>query len=254
MTDELPISNLAERIVDVWCSEVDDRSIDLDALESILSPEEQDRAGRFRFDLDARRFKVRRALLRVGLALHLQQPVGTIQIRTGENRKPFVEGGGIHFSVSHSKGTVLIAFSTVGEVGVDVEAIDHDEHDVEIASAYFTRSEGEFVVAAGGEAARADRFAWLWTRKEAVLKATGAGIAGGLNSFDVSGGEIAKVKCEEGRGETGERTLLVRDIEVDGKMKAAVAGPPSAWMLKVWTVRPRLLFDGVRARFSHLLR
>ena len=71
---------------------------------------------------------------------------------------------------------VACAVCDAGEIGVDVE-FARRERDVEaIARRYFCREEAEWV---GGQPE--DRFYMLWVLKEAWLKATGKGLAGGLD-------------------------------------------------------------------------
>lgn len=232
--------------------DLDDRSIGLHVLDAILSAEERERATRFIFEADAWRFKVGRAMLRTGLALHLEKLARTIQILTAENGKPFVESGQIRFNVSHSEGQGLIAFTRIGEIGVDIEAVELDQQAEEIASAYFTESEAAMVASEANET-RADCFTRLWTRKEAVLKATGGGILDGLSSFDISGGPSVKIRRKGSNGLAKDDFLLVKDLEV-GIMKAAIAGPNQEWSVKMWPVKPRLLWESLRSKFPHLLQ
>lgn len=80
--------------------------------------------------------------------------------------KPVLEHPTHHVSTSLSHGLAVVAVCDDGPVGVDVEHLDA------------TRFAGfEDVVPAPGEQARDLRErAVLWTRKEAVLKATGEGL------------------------------------------------------------------------------
>ncbi len=78
--------------------------------------------------------------------------------------------------VAHSGALALIA--TAGfEVGVDVEAPRRIRDPVGLAARFFTPAEREHVERAPADR-RERRFLELWTAKEAVLKATGRGLAG----------------------------------------------------------------------------
>lgn len=69
----------------------------------------------------------------------------------------------IDFSLSHGGGLVGCALSTIGAVGLDLEAVGLDHADA------FARYLNDAERAWAGASAR--RFATIWTRKEAVAKA-----------------------------------------------------------------------------------
>jgi 4'-phosphopantetheinyl transferase len=88
-------------------------------------------------------------MLRLGLAGYLKTTPQKIVLVTNPHGKPCIaEGPALHFNVSHSGGLGAIAFTTIGEVGIDVEAIQRDVEALEIATANFTRNEAAMVAAA----------------------------------------------------------------------------------------------------------
>ena len=89
----------------------------------------------------------------------------------------------LHFNLSHSEGLAALAVSTEFELGVDVEALLPLKED--IAPRYFSPRELA-ALAALPEHEQLSGFYRCWTRKEAVLKALGDGLARALDSFDVS--------------------------------------------------------------------
>ncbi|MFG2898977.1 4'-phosphopantetheinyl transferase family protein [Streptomyces zaomyceticus] len=95
----------------------------------------------------------------------------------GPHGRPAVRGGGVHFSLSHSGELVLIALAPM-PVGVDVEA--HPEAGVSdlVADSLHPLERDEF--ARLPPEVRPAAFTWCWVRKEAYLKGTGEGLAGGL--------------------------------------------------------------------------
>jgi 4'-phosphopantetheinyl transferase len=129
-----------------------------------LSPEEQDRASRFRFERDRRRFIVARARLRQLLAERLGSTPRSIQLAYGKHGKPTLAGlfasSGWQFNLSRRDELALYAFSRAGEVGVDVEAL-HPLPD------YMKTSADQ----------RSLAFFRFWTRKEALAKALGVGLS-----------------------------------------------------------------------------
>lgn len=148
-----------------------------------LSPCEQSRAGRFHFERDRRRFIVARGRLRHLLGERLNKQPERVTIQYGARGKPAVDG--LHFNLSHTGDYALYAFSTDGEVGVDLETIRPLPEADAIAATMFSPAE----VAEYEHLAPDDRtigFFNCWTRKEAFVKALGDGLAMPLDRFDVT--------------------------------------------------------------------
>ena len=78
----------------------------------------------------------------------------------------------INFNFSHSDTKVICALSTMHNIGVDIEKIQ--AFDSGILNTYFTHPEVEFIAQASTPE---DAFFSLWTKKEALLKCIGVGIA-----------------------------------------------------------------------------
>jgi 4'-phosphopantetheinyl transferase len=246
------VRDLLENEVQVWIVDLDDRTAPSAIVDSLLSPEEQERAARFVFEPDAWHFSLGRAALRLGLALYLSRPPNDISIRIAERGKPYVEDGGLHFNVSHCGGVGLIAFTRVGEIGIDVEAVQPGIEGLDIASENFTADETEWIASAPSPLAQAQRFTRLWTRKEAVLKATGKGIAEGLNSFDISrGGEVA-IRSLRTLYDTDPHYLIVEDIEISESIYAALARPAIQLEIKTNRVDVTKLFAQIRRIHPHM--
>lgn len=92
----------------------------------------------------------------------------------GPHGRPVVPGDPVHFSLSHARDLVLIALADT-TIGVDVEV----ESQAHIAEELLTRLhplERAALEAVMPGADRVAAFTRCWTRKEAYLKATGAGL------------------------------------------------------------------------------
>lgn len=100
---------------------------------------------------------------------------GEVEFLRGAHGKPYIAGGGIYFSLSHTKGAVCAAFSD-DEVGVDIERSDRT---VSEAARLRVLSERELSACADGE-----EFIKAWVRKEAFLKRLGVGITRDLRNVD----------------------------------------------------------------------
>lgn len=89
----------------------------------------------------------------------------------GRHGKPFTEGGP-EFSIAHSAALVVVAFAEHGRLGIDVEKIgtvDLDDFANDLPELQSLRENPD-------QATVAARFYDCWTRKEAVLKASGEGL------------------------------------------------------------------------------
>lgn len=132
---------------------------------SELPDDQQERALRYRSEIDRKCFVLGRMLLKKGLKkFDLQADLNDLGYQ--KSGKPFLSS--VCFSISHSKGKVICVVSDEGEIGVDIEVdrpleLNHFE-------AFFKKEEWLDIL--GAEEPK-KRFYWYWTRKEAVIKATG---------------------------------------------------------------------------------
>lgn len=172
--------------VHVWRSCVD-QSITTAAL-GLVNEEELRRSERFRFEADRRRYLVSRAALRRLLATYLAADPRELRFALGSHGKPALApsaaGSEMRFNLSHSGNVVLLAFAVGVEVGVDVEVCRGEIEAGDIAHRFFSVDEVAFLKALPGSQ-RTEGFFDLWTRKEACVKALGAGLSLDLKSFSV---------------------------------------------------------------------
>jgi 4'-phosphopantetheinyl transferase len=156
---------------------------------ALLSPDERERADRFRFDQDRQRFSATRALLRILLAAYLDTSPEQMLFAYSEKEKPRLAGSqensGLAFNVSHSGSAALLGFSLRSQLGVDVEKIRSDFDTDAIAKRFFSPAEQEQLSRVPVEQRHRDFFR-CWTLKEAFIKALGEGLSHPLHQFDVS--------------------------------------------------------------------
>lgn len=197
-------------VVHVW-SAVLDRPSDPAADLALLDPDERSRAGRFRFERDRGRYVARHAFYRRVLASRLGITPATVVIRTtAEGRPALVTTDALDFNTSHADGLAVIALSHGRRVGVDVERMRHIEDAQALAEAHLTDRELDaFRALPSGSRSRA--ILAVWTRKEAVVKATGHGLSVPLDGFDtgpIDGPAVRQVSLPS-RG----RSLAVAPLE-----------------------------------------
>jgi 4'-phosphopantetheinyl transferase len=167
-------------------------------LESLLSDDERQRSSRLRFDRDRRRFVVARGRLRQLLAERLGDAPRSVAFAYGPHGKPALASryarSDLRFNLSHCDDVAAFAFCRGREVGLDIESVRALPDAEDIAGRFFSRRENDAYLALAPH----DRplgFFNCWTRKEAFVKALGAGLGYPLDRFDVSlaPGEPAKI-------------------------------------------------------------
>lgn len=147
----------------------------------ILSEREQEKAGRIFIQKDKERYAVSKFCLRTILALYLNKLPNEVEFIFHEHKKPTVNG--VEFNISHTGDYVLIAISPK-PVGIDLEFLN-DEFDFKsILDITFSKKEIDFI---GGKDINPTNFYTMWTRKEALLKASGEGVSDNLHLIDCLG-------------------------------------------------------------------
>jgi surfactin synthase thioesterase subunit/phosphopantetheinyl transferase len=221
--------------VHVWHAQLDGLP-GLAAATSELSPSEARRAARLRRPVDRDRFVARSALLRRMLASY-GAPAGTEELPRDAGGKPRSPVAGLGFSLSHSAGTVLLAVVAGQEVGVDVERVaPMADLEAFCSSALHGDELVEHRALPAGERIR--HALRLWTAKEALLKATGDGLAVEPSLVSFAGqppgpwrprvpGDLARL--------AGWR---VSHLELPGALGAVAVALDGPRRLRFWTVLP----------------
>ncbi|WP_051871922.1 4'-phosphopantetheinyl transferase family protein [Streptomyces sclerotialus] len=159
----------------------------------LLDEEERRRAAAFRLDRDRDTYLTAHVALRLLLAQLLGGPPDAVPLARlpcagcgGPHGKPVLAGRpAVHFSLSHSGPHVLIALAP-RPVGADIEGVPPPERVHDVAQVLHPAERDHLAGTSAEE--RPGAFARLWTRKEAYLKATGAGLHRPLHLDDLSDG------------------------------------------------------------------
>jgi 4'-phosphopantetheinyl transferase len=171
--------------IHVWRVKLDGGPEQLPALGHALAPDELARADRFRFPHDRSRFVIAHAALRALLGRYLNRAPEQIRFASGPHGKPRLTESTLHFNLAHSGGLALIAVAWEREVGVDLEGMRADVDFAGLAARFFSPAEARALAGLPDEEQVAAFYA-AWTRKEAYLKARGAGLSLGLAQCEVS--------------------------------------------------------------------
>jgi 4'-phosphopantetheinyl transferase len=214
--------------VHVWLGRVPDRRPAPGNLGS-LSIDEIERAGRLRFEHDRTRQLWGRILVRQLLSRYTGLAPASIEISRRcrlcghpDHGKPYLAGRPpIGFSVSRSAGLVALAVASGAAVGIDIETRQLDWREVAFV---LTPAERDFL-ARLPDRDQPRAFVQIWTRKEACLKADGAGLArGGLDSLDTAWAGGAGW-ANPGEPDGMRPHWWVRDLPFDAVGAGAVATP-----------------------------
>ena len=175
--------------IDIWAAQTDRPEAEVRQYADVLSADEIERASRFRAARDRNRYIVRRGILRYLLSSYLCCDPPDTPIRVDDRGKPYVPGrqdeSTVQFSISHSAGLAVLAFGRGASIGVDVERISGFDSMRQVAALNFTSTEMRELENAS-ETECVGAFFRLWTRKEAVLKASGEGLLLPADCVDVS--------------------------------------------------------------------
>jgi 4'-phosphopantetheinyl transferase len=181
--------------VRVWLVELDS-GLSHDEIEAaepgieldFLDDTERARSARFVRARDRRRFARCRAALRQILGSLMRESPRSLLFRAVAQGKPELDfatmgldpgdvRAELRFNVSHSSELALIGVCRGREIGVDLERIKHISEADRIVASFFSPAElVEFATIP--DTAKALAFFRGWTRKEAVLKGLGVGLAG----------------------------------------------------------------------------
>lgn len=143
---------------------------------TLLSPDEQARAGRFHQDADRRRYVYSHAALRTLLTARLGCSSAALSFRRTASGKPELDGASLQFNLSRSGNLAIVGLCDGSAIGVDTEAVVEGTDYEAIARRGFSPAEVEWLTAASGPE-RLHRFYRLWVVREALVKAWGTGLS-----------------------------------------------------------------------------
>lgn len=110
-------------------------------------------------------------------------PLDEVTVQRGRDGKPYLMGyPDFQYNLSHAGDYVAVVFDEKA-VGIDIEQDSRCRE--QIAKRFWMPEEYAYLMEAEEQAEREERFGRIWTRKESYIKATGAGMRQGLDTFCV---------------------------------------------------------------------
>jgi 4'-phosphopantetheinyl transferase len=204
-------------LVRVWIIPVDVPADTAASCRDVLDDSERARAAAFLSPRERQRFTIAHGALRILAGRELGAPPAALTWTPGRHGKPGLAApwSGLHTSLSHSGDLIAAAIAAARPVGVDVQYLVPGLDTVGLSARFFPPDEAACVAAGRDASTRADRFARLWARKEAVVKAAGGRLWPNLK-IAVRGREV--VGCAEPAG-----PHRVADVTAPAGFRAAVA-------------------------------
>ena len=167
--------------VELWHGKVGAGDAHYQAYWRVLDADEQAQAGKLHNPLLHKRYVEIHGRLRNVLALTLNESPEQIRIKKAEHGKPYLaDYPEVAFNLSHTADRAMIAVARQCQLGVDIEICKPRLNLFGLVAKCFAKEEAAYWTQLP-ESQKTQAFYRFWTRKEAFVKATGRGIALGLN-------------------------------------------------------------------------
>ncbi len=155
----------------------------LSEYKAILSKQETEQYHRFLHEKDRHSYLVSHALLRISLSKYVNVPASQWQFISGRHGKPELLSSSalpeLCFNLTHTGGLSGCVISLHRRCGIDAENIHRKNKLNAVAQRMFAEQE----LAQLDEKNIASRFYYLWTLREAYVKALGLGLSGSSKEF-----------------------------------------------------------------------
>jgi len=205
----------------VFLLSVSELSSNLAYCSLLLDARERLKADRFFNTVDRNRYILSHAIFKLLAAKYLNKSPLEIEVVEGENKKPTIKGyKDFHFNISHSGNNSIIVFHDEA-VGVDIEELNPTFNYSEIIGEVFSNSERESIISAKEPI---HLFYNLWTRKEALIKATAKGIDEDFRLFSCLDGHHSL----KGHVIGSELNWMIETFNILDKLICSIASPRSA--------------------------
>ena len=166
--------------IHLWSARYEDLDCHFRHLSDVISREEQKTAAEFRKSADAKKYIIRRGIVRIILGHYIRGTPESVPITTGKNGKPELDPRGsfadLSFSLSHTGERVLIGVTHKRRIGVDIVKMDPAYQFPDTAEYMLVPAE-KAILQGTEQARRYEVFFRLWAAKEAVIKVTGGTLA-----------------------------------------------------------------------------
>ena len=156
-------------------------------LYNYLNPDEKKIASLYYTAELSESYILSRSMLRQILAHYTMKDACKIEFTYNAYGKPYLQSNtnNIQFNLSHSNDVLCVAVTTNGQIGVDIEFENDSLNVEELYDLVFTAQELKSIWTLESKLSRQHLFYTLWTTKEAIVKAIGAGLSYPITQIDL---------------------------------------------------------------------
>ncbi|MEQ1661693.1 MAG: 4'-phosphopantetheinyl transferase superfamily protein [Thiobacillus sp.] len=166
-----------------------------------LSPDEEARRLRFRFEQDCHQFLVSHALVRQVLSKYADVPPSEWQFTAGPRGRPEISTPvadlPLRFNLTHTAGLAACVVTLNTDCGIDAEKLSLPANARGIADKMFSASERQALASLRGPD-YVSRFFASWTLREAYGKAIGLGLAHPMASLEFECADDLAIRLHTG--------------------------------------------------------
>ncbi len=211
-----------DRTIKLWHSDCAATEAEYPQYWRILDPIEQQQAFAIKNELRRRRYVGVHARLRMLLGNVVNTAPEHLSLGTAEHGKPYlVDYPELSFNLSHSADKMAVAIAYNCDLGIDIEQYKIRQNLAGLVDKCFAEEEKRYWQRLP-EAEQMQAFYRFWTRKEAFVKATGKGIALGLQHCVINPQEQSELlRIPVGYGQVDE--WLIQEIDLGEPMYGALA-------------------------------
>ena len=145
----------------------------------LLLDEQKANAEKYLHLEDQLSYRYRHHLINTIISTITKKNISEINYQFNAFGKPFITSLPFHFNISHTENSIAICIGPK-PMGIDIEMIRNTTLFEPVAVSHYHPNERTFLLANDND----ETFLSIWTRKEALLKATGTGLDDELSKYD----------------------------------------------------------------------
>lgn len=149
-----------------------------------LSDKEKNQARKYYNIQLSSKYVISHGILRCILSYYTKLSPIDIKFAYNQYGKPFLKNCNIKFNMSHSHDIVSYVVALNYKVGIDIELHNDRVEIQELCNMVFTPTENKFFTAINDNNLKLKFFYNLWTKKEALVKASGQGLLYPINTIE----------------------------------------------------------------------
>ena len=208
--------------IKLWHREISATEADYNRYWGMLDQAEQNHASAIKNERFQHRFVEIRAKLRMVLGEAVNSAPGKLRIDKAKYGKPYlVDYPALDFNLSHTANRMVVAIGHHCDLGVDIEQCKPRKTLEALVDKCFAEEEKAYWQQLR-QSQQVKVFYQFWTRKEAFVKATGRGIALGMNLCVINPEKpSALLRIPGNYGNAGD--WLIQEIEMGDAICGAMA-------------------------------